>query len=67
MLIGRYIIVNLVHKLMETLLNNFRNDRTEHYFYCRKIIMPDRLFILKENQSKVLLLFPYVQSQFFAE
>ena len=53
MLIGRYIIVNLVHKLMETLLNNFRIDRIEHYFYCWKIIIPDRLFILKENQSKV--------------
>ncbi len=53
MLIGRYTIVNLAHNLMETILNNFRIDRTEHYFYCRKIIMPDRLFILKENQSKV--------------
>lgn len=53
MFIGRYIIVSLAQKLMETLLNNFRIDRTEHYFYCCKIIMLNRLFILKENQSKV--------------
>ncbi len=53
MFIGRYIIVSLAQKLMETLLNNFRIDRTEHYFYCWKIIMLNRLFILKENQSKV--------------
>ena len=53
MFIGRYIIVSLAQKLMETLLNNFRIDRTEHHFYCWKIIMLNRLFILKENQSKV--------------
>lgn len=53
MFIGRYIIVSLAQKLMETLLNNFRIDRTEHCFYCWKIIMLNRLFILKENQSKV--------------